>query len=49
MKRRSFMHFRLKGNVLRKAEMEYNGKFGHTMGRIHTIALMSRIGICYKA
>ena len=24
----------LTGNVLRKAEMEYHGNFGHTIGRI---------------
>ena len=28
-----------------KSEMEYYGKFGHTLGRIQQIALMSRIGI----
>ena len=27
--------------------MEYHGKFGHTIGRIQHIALMSIIGICY--
>ena len=27
--------------------MEYHGKFGHTLGRIQHIALMSRIDICY--
>ena len=37
----------LTGHALQKAEMEYHGKFGHTLGRIHNIALMSRIGLCY--
>ena len=27
--------------------MEYNGKFGHNIERVHHIALMSIIGICY--
>ena len=27
--------------------MEYNEKFGHTLGRIQKIALMNRIDICY--
>ena len=31
------------GNAFHKAEMEYHGKFGHTLGRIQYIALMSRI------
>ena len=35
----------LTGHVLHKAEMKYNGKFGHTIGRIQHIALMSRIDI----
>ena len=34
-------------NPLHKSEMEYHGKFGHTLGRVHNIALMSRIEICY--
>ena len=29
-------------HALHKAEMEYHGKFGHTLGRIQHIALMSR-------
>ena len=37
----------LTGNSLHKVEMENNGKFGHTIGRIQHIALMSRIDICY--
>ena len=37
----------LTGNALRKAEMEYNVKFGHTLGSSQHIALMSRIYICY--
>ena len=36
-------------NALHKAEMEYHGKFGHTIGRIQHIALMSRIGMFYTA
>ena len=39
----------LAGNALNKAEMESNGKFGYTLGRIHHIALMSRLGICYTS
>ena len=27
--------------------MEYHGKFGHTLGRIQHIALMSRTDLCY--
>ena len=34
-------------NVIYKAEMEYHGKFGHTLGRIQHISLMSIIGMCY--
>ena len=34
-------------HALQKAEMEYHGKFGHTLGRIQQIALMSRIDLCY--
>ena len=37
----------LTGHSLHKVEMEYHGKFGHTIGRIQNIALMSRIGISY--
>ena len=37
----------LTGNVLHKAEMEYHGKLGHTIGRIQHIALTSKIDICY--
>ena len=37
----------LTGHALHKAEIEYHGKFGHTLGRIQHIALMSRIDICY--
>ena len=37
----------LTGHALQKAEMEYNGKFGHTLGRIQHISLMSRIDLCY--
>ena len=35
----------LTGNYLHKKEMEYYGKFGHTLGRIQHIAFMSRIHI----
>ena len=38
---------KLTGNFLHKSEMEYHGKFGHTIGQIHNIDLMSRIEICY--
>ena len=27
--------------------MEYNGKFGHNLGRIQHSSLMSRVDICY--
>ena len=37
----------LTGHALQKAEMEYHGKFGHTLGRIQHIALMSRIDLFY--
>ena len=37
----------LSGNALHKAEMEYHGKFEHTLGRIQHISLMSRIETCY--
>ena len=37
----------LKGHALQKAEMEYHGKFGNTLGRIQHISLMSRIPLCY--
>ena len=33
-------------NDLHKSEMEYHGKFGHTIGRIQHIDIMSIIGIC---
>ena len=39
----------LTGNVLHKSEMEYHGKFGHTLGMIKHIAIMSMIYICYTA
>ena len=35
------------GYALHKAEMEYNGKSGNTLGRIQHIDPMRRIGICY--
>ena len=34
-------------HALHKAEMEYHGKFGHTLGRIQHIDIMSRIDLCY--
>ena len=34
--------------ALHKAEMDHHGKFGHTLGRIQHISLMSRIDICYS-
>ena len=37
----------LTGNALHKAEMEYNGKFGHNLGRIKQISLMIIVDICY--
>ena len=37
----------LTGHALQKSEMEYHGKFGHTLGGIQHIALMSRIDLCY--
>ena len=39
----------LTGNALNKAEMEYHGKFGHSIGQIQHIDFMSRIDICYTA
>ena len=39
--------FPLAGNPLCKVEMEYHGKPGHNIGRIHHISLMRRIDICY--
>ena len=36
------------GNDFHKSEMEYNVKFGHNIGRIKHIDIMSRIGICYS-
>ena len=32
-------------DALHKSEMEYHGKFGHTLGRIQHIALMSRLDV----
>ena len=37
----------LTGNDLRKAEMEHHGKFGHNLGWMQHIALMTRIDIFY--
>ena len=37
----------LTGNARHKPEMEYNGKFGNTIGSIEQIDLMGRIEICY--
>ena len=39
--------FPLTGNAHHKAEMEYHGKFGHTLGRIQHIALMIIIYLFY--
>ena len=39
--------FPLEGNALHKSEMEYHGKFGHTLVGIQHISLFSRIDICY--
>ena len=35
------------GNYFHKAELEYDGRFGHTLGRIQQIFLMSIIAIFY--
>ena len=35
------------GNALHRAEMEYHEKFGHNLGRIQHISLMSIIEIFY--
>ena len=35
------------GNSLHNSEMEYSEKFGHTLGRIHYISLLSRLDIFY--
>ena len=37
----------LTGNYFPKEEMEYHGKFGHTLGRIQHISNMIRIEIFY--
>ena len=34
-------------NALHKAEMEYHGTFGHNIGRIQQISIISIIYICY--
>ena len=34
-------------NTLHKAEIEFHGNFGHTLGRIHHITIMNKIDICY--
>ena len=36
----------LQVNILNKAEIEYHEKFGHNLGHIQHIALMSRFEIC---
>ena len=41
--------FTLTVNYLHKSEMGYNGKLGHTLGRVQHIYLMSIIHICYTA
>ena len=37
----------LERNAMHKLEIEYHGKFVHTLGRIQHISLMIRIDICY--
>ena len=37
----------LTGHAHNKAKMEYNGKFGRTLGRIQQNSIMSRIDLCY--
>ena len=37
----------LTGHALNNVEMEYHGKFVHTLGRIQQISLMSIIELCY--
>ena len=39
----------LNGNTLHKTEIDYCGKFGHTIGRIQHIILIRRIEIFYTA
>ena len=39
----------LSGNTLHKVEMEYHGKFGHTIGRIVHIDLIGILKIYYTA
>ena len=39
----------LKVNTLCKTEMEYHGNFGHPIGQIQHIYIMSRTYICYTA
>ena len=39
----------LTGHALHKSEMEYHGQFGHTLGRIQNIALMSIIELFYAS
>ena len=39
----------LTGNSLSKVGMEYNVKFGHTLGQIQHLSIMNRIDICYTA
>ena len=34
-------------NYLHNEEMEYDGKFGHILGRIEHVFLMSRINVFY--
>ena len=36
------------GHALHKAEIEYHGKFGHTLGSIQHIALMSSIDLAVE-
>ena len=39
----------LRINDFHKVEMEYHGKFGHTLVQIQHISLMSIIDICYTS
>ena len=41
--------FLFTGNAVRKEEMDYHGKFGHTIGWIQNIAIMRIIEIFYTA
>ena len=38
----------LTGHAIHKSEMEYHGKFGHTLERVRHIAIICRIELCYE-